>query len=67
MVQWDGTTQELPITVKELLPILLAGILLGKSWRSHRVLRQPSSGCLHSLPLEQTQGLNAFAAELGIH
>ena len=33
MVQWDGMTQGLLITVKELLPILLAGILWGKSWR----------------------------------
>ena len=34
-VQWDSTTAALPITVKELLPILLAGILWGRAWRNH--------------------------------
>ena len=37
-VQWDVVTQVLPITVKELLPILLAGILWVRSWCSHRVI-----------------------------
>ena len=37
-VQWDDRTQSLPITVKELLPILLAGALWGHSWSNHRVV-----------------------------
>ena len=38
-VQWDSTTAELPITVNELLPILLADILWGRAWRNHQVVR----------------------------
>ena len=34
-VQWNPTTFELPITVKELLPILIAGIVWGPSWYGH--------------------------------
>ena len=36
-VQWNSTTFELPIAVKELLPILIAGIVWGPSWYGHRV------------------------------
>ena len=33
-VEWGSTRDGLPITVKELLPILLAGILWGHTWHS---------------------------------
>ena len=61
MVQWDGTTQELPITVKELLPILLAGVLWGKSWRNHQVLclcdNQAVVACIHPPRSSRHKGL----------
>ena len=51
-VQWDASTLGLPITVKELLPILLAGILWGSTWHSHQVEclcdNQAIVACLHS-------------------
>ena len=51
-VQWTAETQSLPITVKELLPILVGGILWGRSWRDHQVLchcdNQAVVACLHS-------------------
>ena len=37
-VQWDATTSGLPITVKELLPILVAGIAWGHVWHGHCVV-----------------------------
>ena len=46
-----------PITVKELLPILLAGILWGQIWRNHRVLchcdNQAVVSCLRSRTSKQ--------------
>ena len=51
-VQWDGTSSELPITVKELLPILIAGVVWGSSWRDHQVCcycdNQAVVACLRS-------------------
>ena len=36
-LQWSTASQELPITVKELLPILVAGVVWGCEWSGHRV------------------------------
>lgn len=35
--QWDATSQELPIVVKELLPVVLACMVWGSAWTGHRV------------------------------
>ena len=37
-LEWDPLTRQLPIAVKELLPIILAGLIWGKSWRRQKVL-----------------------------
>ena len=51
-VQWDATTSGLPITVKELLPILVPGIVWGRMWHGNRVVclcdNQAVVACLHS-------------------
>ena len=51
-VQWNASTMVLPITVKELLPILLTGILWGRSWRGQQVTclcdNQAVVACLRS-------------------
>ena len=51
-VPWDVNALDLPITVKELLPILLAGVLWGRSWRNHQVVchcdNQAIVACLRS-------------------
>lgn len=39
-VPWDKSSLALPITMKELLPILVAGVLWGQGWRGRRVLCQ---------------------------
>ena len=50
--QWDAATQELPIAVKELIPIIVAGVLWGHEWTGHRVLchcdNQAVVACLRS-------------------
>ena len=51
-VPWDVNTLDLPITVKEILPILLVGVLWGRSWRDRQVVchcdNQAIVACLHS-------------------
>ena len=51
-VQWNTASMGLPITVKELLPILIAGVVWGHSWSNHRVIchcdNQAVVACLHS-------------------
>lgn len=51
-IQWNPFTFELPITVKELLPILVAGVLWGHHWSGHRVIchcdNQAVVACLKS-------------------
>lgn len=37
-VQWDHRSQDLPIAVKELLPIVLACAIWGRGWQGHQVL-----------------------------
>ena len=36
-IPWDASTHRLPITVKELLPIIVAGALWGAEWAGHRI------------------------------
>ena len=36
-IQWDTQTVDLPITVKELIPIVVAGVVWGPSWSGHRI------------------------------
>ena len=36
--QWDAATQDLPITVKELLPILVSGVVWGLRWSNQRIV-----------------------------
>ena len=36
-VQWNPRIEELPITVKELIPILIAGVVWGQTWSGHQV------------------------------
>ena len=36
-IPWDESTHGLPITVKELLPIIVAGALWGAEWAGHRI------------------------------
>ena len=49
---WDKATAAYPITVKELLPILIAGAVWGHTWSGHRVLclcdKQAVIACLKS-------------------
>ena len=49
---WDGATAAYPITVKELLPILIAAATWGRIWSGHRVLclcnNQAVIACLKS-------------------
>ena len=37
-LQWDERSADLPIMVKELLPIVLAGSVWGPTWGGHRVV-----------------------------
>ena len=36
-LQWDARAQDLPIAVKELIPIVIAGALWGPDWAGHQV------------------------------
>ena len=51
-LQWSTASQELLITVKELLPILVAGVVWGREWSGHRVVchcdKQAIVACLKS-------------------
>ena len=51
-MQWTSKSAPLPITVKELLPILIAGVVWGHMWRGHKVEclcdNQAVVACLHS-------------------
>lgn len=51
-IQWDSCTAPLSITVKELIPIIIAGAVWGHAWSGHHVLchcdNQVVVACLHS-------------------
>ena len=36
-IPWDDRSQHLPIAVKELIPIVVAGVIWGSAWFGHRV------------------------------
>ena len=36
-VQWSAVSLELPIALKELLPILISGVVWGHGWYDHRI------------------------------
>lgn len=61
-VQWDSRSQDLPITCKELIPIMLACATWGNEWQGHKVIchcDNQSSGSLPSLQIQQAQGHHA--------
>ena len=51
-IPWDNTTASFLITVKELLPIIVAGVLWGHDWRGRKILwlcdNQAVVDCLRS-------------------
>ena len=51
-IPWDDRSQHLPIAVKELIPIIVAGAIWGQAWLGHRVHchcdNQPVVACLRS-------------------
>ena len=51
-IRWDSAAGSLPITMKELIPIVVAGVVWGRKWAGHRVMchcdNQAIVACLRS-------------------
>lgn len=69
-IQWSGTTKELQIAIKELLPVVIGCAIWGHAWSKRQVIwycnNQPVHGGLCLVQDQQTPNINAPTLELGI-